>query len=607
MIEGRPSATAQRVAAYRLGFERAAAPYGHPEADDLLARDVAAGAEPPGSDPHPSGAEPAGAESTGSESMAHYLRVRTAFFDRVVVNAVERGATQLVSIGAGYDGRSLRYAAPGVRWFEVDHPATSADKQARLARLDLPTAGTTFVAADLADAGLGRALVVAGLDPEAPTQYICEGVAVYLDIETVLATLRELRSVAGPGTRLALSMSAGGATAEGRARFQAVVRDLGEPVRSEPLTTEQAAGLFRDAGWEPVTAAAKLADTARRAGLAVLRPVWARATAPPSAGRLARYMEDMLHRSGGETLADHLEDRYGIKVKATKELDLGVFRIRHDAGGDWIARLGPPGRPPAQAESDAALLRTLARAGFPAERPAADQPASVHDGQGVLVTELASGRKAPARPATAALLGDLLGRLHALSGAGTERAGGAWHHLVPDGTLADELAEARRLWAAAGGRIRTGQAESFDVLGRALDEAGDMAALPHALVHADLVANNVIARPDGQTVVIDWNGAGQAPRVAAFGCLLWGCPAKAAVAAAQAYAGHVTLGAEELDALEPAFLRRPLILACWGFLTGRQSIKEAADYYAAHRRRAGPAAETAVETAVRAAAAAASG
>jgi hypothetical protein len=41
--------TAQRVAAHRLTLDRIPAPYGHPGADDALARDVAAAAaRPPG-------------------------------------------------------------------------------------------------------------------------------------------------------------------------------------------------------------------------------------------------------------------------------------------------------------------------------------------------------------------------------------------------------------------------------------------------------------------------------------------------------------------------------------------------------------------------------
>jgi hypothetical protein len=78
-----PSRTAQHVAAYRLGFERLPAPVGDPESDERLARDLLTEFE----------FEP-------QEPMAGYLRVRTSFFDRVVLNALERGTIQVAAIGA---------------------------------------------------------------------------------------------------------------------------------------------------------------------------------------------------------------------------------------------------------------------------------------------------------------------------------------------------------------------------------------------------------------------------------------------------------------------------------------------------------------------------
>src|SRR6478672_606123 len=106
MEDGGPSVTARRVAAHRLGFARVATDYGDPAADEALAVDVAAGRAAP------------------ANRMHDYLAARTSFFDRTVVGALDRGVRQVVAGAAGYDGRAFRYAKAGVRWFEVDHPAT---------------------------------------------------------------------------------------------------------------------------------------------------------------------------------------------------------------------------------------------------------------------------------------------------------------------------------------------------------------------------------------------------------------------------------------------------------------------------------------------------
>jgi methyltransferase (TIGR00027 family) len=251
---GAPSETARLVAAHRLGFARADAPWGgDPAADERLAHEVAGDTRV---DP--------------STRMARYLAARTAFFDRVVVTALERGITQVVVAAAGYDGRALRYARPGVRWFELDHPDTQADKRAALDRLAIDTSGIGFAAADFVVDDVAGALAAAGHRATTPTLFTAEGVAVYLDRPVLDALLRGLRQAAAPGSRLAISLSvdrAGGVSAT-RAAFRANVARLGEPARTT-LTADEASDLVDAAGWRE---AAGGSERARSAGLVVLEP-----------------------------------------------------------------------------------------------------------------------------------------------------------------------------------------------------------------------------------------------------------------------------------------------------------------------------------------------
>ena len=144
--------------------------------------------------------------------MHEHLRARTAFFDRAVVNALGRGVRQVVIGGAGYDGRALRYAKPGVTWFELDHPATQADKVARVARLDLERGHIRFIAADFTADPIAEPLLAAGLDPARPTLFLLEGVAVYLERPVLERVLAAFRQVAADGSELAMSGSTGTAT-----------------------------------------------------------------------------------------------------------------------------------------------------------------------------------------------------------------------------------------------------------------------------------------------------------------------------------------------------------------------------------------------------------
>jgi methyltransferase (TIGR00027 family) len=233
---GGPSITAQRVAAYRLGFSRVPAPYGDAAADQALAADVAGDQQP------------------GADRMRGYLQGRTRFFDRVVVGAIGRGIRQIVVGAAGYDGRALRYARSGVRWFEVDHPATQRDKRDRLARLGIAVGQIRFVEADFTRDPIAERLAAAGLDPAKPSLFLLEGIAVYLEPAVLERVLTEFRQAVRVGSRLAISVSLSSAERESRSRFQASVAALGEPARST-LEAGQATELLARTGWQ-VTAEA---------------------------------------------------------------------------------------------------------------------------------------------------------------------------------------------------------------------------------------------------------------------------------------------------------------------------------------------------------------
>src|SRR5882757_7874397 len=97
----------------------------------------------------------------------------------------------------------------------------------------------------------------------------------------------------------------------------------------------------------------------------------------------------MHHTPDAERLLAHLRDHHGIDAIAATKLSVHktyVFRVDRKDGAPWVARAFPPARPRAGVEGDAAILRFLARQGYPAERLAADDAVSDFDGSAVLVT-----------------------------------------------------------------------------------------------------------------------------------------------------------------------------------------------------------------------------
>jgi hypothetical protein len=80
----------------------------------------------------------------GQTRANSWIAARTRFFDELIAESVDDGTRQVVIVAAGYDTRAWRLGREGVRFIEVDHPATQARKKALA-----PPTGPVYVAADL--------------------------------------------------------------------------------------------------------------------------------------------------------------------------------------------------------------------------------------------------------------------------------------------------------------------------------------------------------------------------------------------------------------------------------------------------------------------------
>jgi methyltransferase (TIGR00027 family) len=244
MRDDAPSLTARGVAIVRSMLDRPCSPAGDPDADRRLAQHLLAGIERSG----------LGHERRRGREFAVWMTARTRFFDDAVVGALADDITQIVILGAGYDGRALRFRTPGVTFFEVDHPATQGDKLASLAEIGASTDGIAFVAADFTEPGLAGALEEAGHDASLRSLFICEGVLRYLPEDAFRGLLRTSAERAAPGSRFAASVStrerdaAGEADRLAHAEREERLAASGEPV----LTVPERAVAFEwlvEAGW----------------------------------------------------------------------------------------------------------------------------------------------------------------------------------------------------------------------------------------------------------------------------------------------------------------------------------------------------------------------
>ena len=191
------SRTSQAVALTRAALDRPHSPDGDPDAQRKLCAEMTL-VPPPWLRPS--------------------IEARTRFVDFHVQSATAAGIRQIVVCGAGYDDRALRFRTEDVRFFELDHPATQADKARRLAAITaqdsgrgdagaLDQVGVTLAAADFRTDDVAAVLARCGHDRLSPTLFICEGLLVYLDERTCRQLLRGLAARAAAGSVLVASLA----------------------------------------------------------------------------------------------------------------------------------------------------------------------------------------------------------------------------------------------------------------------------------------------------------------------------------------------------------------------------------------------------------------
>jgi methyltransferase (TIGR00027 family) len=125
---------------------------------------------------------------------------RSRYVEDALVPRLAAGLRQAIVLGAGFDSMALQHAGSGCRFFEVDHPATQAEKRAILARQPQLQPDIRFVPVDFARDDLADALLGAGFDSGQPALVSWLGVTMYLPQQVTVATLATLRRIVPPGS-----------------------------------------------------------------------------------------------------------------------------------------------------------------------------------------------------------------------------------------------------------------------------------------------------------------------------------------------------------------------------------------------------------------------
>jgi methyltransferase (TIGR00027 family) len=140
----------------------------------------------------------AAAENAG---MRIFIAARSRFAEDTLAQSLTRGVTQLVVLGAGLDTYAYRGGERDkLQIFEVDHPATQAWKQERLAAIEItPASNVRYAPVDFENEAIAAGLSRAGFDSAQRTFFFWLGVTPYLTRAAVEASWSMIAKNPGGG------------------------------------------------------------------------------------------------------------------------------------------------------------------------------------------------------------------------------------------------------------------------------------------------------------------------------------------------------------------------------------------------------------------------
>jgi methyltransferase (TIGR00027 family) len=139
-----------------------------------------------------------------TQAIVDGMGVRTKYFDDYLLAAIGTGVRQVVILAPGLDSRAYRLDWPcETVVYEIDQPQVIEFKTTTLAELGAtPTATRRTVPIDLR-ADWPAALRTAGLDVDAPTAWLAEGLLIYLPPEAQDRLFDNITALSVPGSTIA--------------------------------------------------------------------------------------------------------------------------------------------------------------------------------------------------------------------------------------------------------------------------------------------------------------------------------------------------------------------------------------------------------------------
>lgn len=170
---------------------------------------------------------------SGEETSDTTAGIRVLTFDGIMKNHVDE-VDQVVLLGSGFDLIALHFTkGKNVAVFEIDQVNTINIKVETLQKADIECDWITYIPVDFSNESWDSKLLEAGFCKSKRTLFIWQSVSLYLEPDTVSATLRRMGNLCVEGSIIAQDFYSkamvDGEYSKAANKFKGIIEKMGEP------------------------------------------------------------------------------------------------------------------------------------------------------------------------------------------------------------------------------------------------------------------------------------------------------------------------------------------------------------------------------------------
>jgi methyltransferase (TIGR00027 family) len=170
--------------------------------------------------------------SPQAKALRAHVVLRSRYAEDRLETSMERGVSQYILVGAGFDTFAVRSPAwaAHLRIIEVDHPDTQRLKRAKISEAGIPVPGNVvFAGINFENESLEEGLIRNGIRSDKPTFFSWLGVTMYLTEPAIDATLKGLANYPTGSEAVITFRQPPSTQSSASSRLADLVSEAGEP------------------------------------------------------------------------------------------------------------------------------------------------------------------------------------------------------------------------------------------------------------------------------------------------------------------------------------------------------------------------------------------